>query len=284
MQPGTKLRKEQCPSPDEYDAERHAKYRQGLGGLVHLANWTHPEIAFAVSTLSQFMANPGKAHMDALIALYKYVAGAAETEIEFRVRRHNERDPVIVTLLADSDYAADLDTRRSRTGVAMYIDLCLVHWRSRLQSSVSLSTAESEFMALGDAVQSGIWLQNLLQELGVEYVLKSTIFCDNQAAVAIGHNPSHAKYAKHIDIRWFFVRDMVKAGRFNIVYINTDENIADIFTKPLAKPKLLKFRDELFGVGYILEELINSDLTKLRTITQLTDMDIDESMAAPFGK
>jgi hypothetical protein len=285
MQPSTKLRKEQCPSPEEYDAEMHQKFRQGLGGLVHLANWTHPEIAYAVSTLSQFMANPGKAHMDALVGLYKYVYGAADTEMIFRRRpRDSEKDPVIITLLSDADYAADVDTRRSRTGVAMYIDLCLMHWRSRLQQSVSLSTAESEFMALGDAVQSGIWLQNLLQELGIPFVEKTVIFCDNQAAVAIGHNPSHAKYAKHIDIRWFFVRDMVKAGRFDIVYINTDENIADIFTKALAKPKLLKFRDELFGTGPILEELIVSDLGKLRTITQMTDMDIDEDKAAEFGK
>ena len=211
--------------------------------------------------------------------------GAADTEMIFRRRpRGSEKDPVIITLLSDADYAADIDTRRSRTGVAMYIDLCLMHWRSRLQQSVSLSTAESEFMALGDAVQSGIWLQNLLQELGIPFVEKTVIFCDNQAAVAIGHNPSHAKYAKHIDIRWFFVRDMVKAGRFDIVYINTDENIADIFTKALAKPKLLKFRDELFGTGPILEELIVSDLGKLRTITQMTDMDIDEDKAAEFGK
>ena len=110
-----------------------------------------------------------------------------------------------------------------------------VVWSSKKQSMVALSTAEAEYVAATHCAKQVIWHRSLLNEVGISLPSTSTIFSDNQAAVSIAHHLEHHAQTKHIDIAHHFLRDLVQNGTLNLVYINTQINLADIFAKSLPK-------------------------------------------------
>jgi hypothetical protein len=124
----------------------------------------------------------------------------------------------------------------------------LISWCSKLQHSVSLSTAESEYQALTAAAQEFIWLQRLFTEMGLCTVVKPLLYSDNKACIAIANNPVMHKYTKHIDVRLHFIRELLQRDVLEVKYIETQLNVADIFTKGLAKQLFQRFRDYLFGI------------------------------------
>ena len=163
------------------------------------------------------------------------------------VDRHvQNRDWEQLVGFADSDYGGDTDTRRSMRGYAVYYNGDLIVTKAKLDTVVSLSSGEAEVSALVLCVQEVNWLRGLLQELGDEEVgeYPSVIFEDNQAACAMVENPNklHTR-TKHIAIRKHWVADQVVGGEVRIVWIGTDVQIADIFTKSLSKGKFEVFRN-----------------------------------------
>ena len=174
---------------------KHSEYRSILGCIAHCANYTHPEIAYAVSVASQYMSNPGESHFVFLIHILNYLSSNNHVEIKFR------RSPngLVLTGYSDSDYAADIDTRRSRTGFCFFIGNNICGWKSKLQPSVALSTAEAEYMALCDACTYSIWMRALMHDLGYPQTSPTPIYCDNKSAIAISHNHYHTRpYIPHL--------------------------------------------------------------------------------------
>ena len=110
-----------------------------------------------------------------------------------------------------------------------------VAWSSKKQNTVALSTAEAEYIAATHTAKQVLWHRSLFKELEIDLPRTSTIFSDNQAAVAIAHHPEFHARTKHIDIAHHFLRDLVKSRILNIVYVNTHNNLADIFTKGLSR-------------------------------------------------
>ena len=108
-------------------------------------------------------------------------------------------------------------------------------WSSKKQSTVALSTAKAKYVATTHCAKQVIWHRSLLNEDGISLPSTSTIFSDNQAAVSIAHHPEHHAQTKHIGIAHHFLCDLVQNGTLNLVYINTQINLADIFTKSLPK-------------------------------------------------
>ena len=121
----------------------------------------------------------------------------------------------------------------------------MISWSSRKQSSVALSTAEAEYISASDAGKEAIWLRKLLGGL-FDGVLETTVIqCDNQSCVKLSENPVFHDRSKHIEMRYHYLRDMVHKGAIRLQYIPTEEQIADIFTKPLTAVKFVYFRDKL---------------------------------------
>ena len=106
---------------------------------------------------------------------------------------------------------------------------------SKKQASVALSTAEAEYISAMHAAKQVLWHHSLFQELEIDLPATSTIFSDNQAAIVIAHHPEFHARTKHIDITYHFLRDLVKSGTLNLVYVNTHKNLADLFTKGLPR-------------------------------------------------
>ena len=114
-----------------------------------------------------------------------------------------------------------------------------ISWSSKRQTCVALSTTEAEFIAATEATKEAVWFQRLLTELGRPQ-RTTQLRCDNQGAIALVNNPVFHQRTKHMDIRFFFIREAQEEGKIDINYINTDEQLADIFTKALASPRFSK--------------------------------------------
>nr|GEZ04430.1 retrovirus-related Pol polyprotein from transposon TNT 1-94 [Tanacetum cinerariifolium] len=137
----------------------------------------------------------------------------------------------------DSDYAGDLDKRRSMTGYVFTMAKALISWKSTLQSTTALSTTEAEYMAMTEAVKEAIWLQGLLGELGIKQKFV-TMHSDRQSAIHLAKNQVYHARAKHIDVRYHFIREILKEGGVKIQKIHTFKNPADMLTKVVAGIKL----------------------------------------------
>lgn len=238
---GVKLTKDQCPtSEDDILEMRGVPYLQLLGSIAYAAIGTRPDLAYAIGVLSQFGANPGSAHWTALKRLIRYLKGTADLGLVL-----GGLDDVVVTGWSDSDWAADLDSRRSIAGFTFDIAGGMVSWSSKKQPTVALSTAEAEYMAMAHASKEAIWLRTLLSEIGFPQESPSTIHVDNQGAIALANNPVHHARTKHIDIRHHFIRERIQSQEIELVYCPTDQMIADVLTKGLAKPKHEGFVSDL---------------------------------------
>ena len=119
----------------------------------------------------------------------------------------------------------------------------LVSWKSKKQQTVALSTCEAEYTALAETVQEGKFLKQLCVDLGIIAVSKSILVnADNQGAIKLAKNPAFHKRSKHIDVKCHFIRSEVQQGTVSIRYITSEENLADIFTKPVSRVRLDKFK------------------------------------------
>jgi hypothetical protein len=144
---------------------------------------------------------------------------------------------VVLSGYCDADWAGDLDERKSTTGYAFYVGHGLVSWNSKRQPTVALSTAEAEYMAATQAVKEAMWLKQLLSEMGFTQSQGVVIHSDNQGCIALTKNPAYHSRTKHIDIRHHFIRDRVDAGDVELQYCATDDMVADVLTKALAREK-----------------------------------------------
>lgn len=221
------------------------KYREVIGSLIYLMTSTRPDLSFVVSKLSQYLSEPKKQHWVAAKHVLRYLKCTVDQELCFR------KQDVDLKLVAysDADWAADQNDRRSVTGYCFSLSETgpVVSWKSKKQPTVALSTCEAEYMALSATTQESMYLVNLLKGMDTLNFTPVNIFEDNQGAIALSKNPVTRQRCKHIDIRYHFVRSVVSDGKIVLHYCPTDDMVADVFTKPVAKVRMDKFRCFLFG-------------------------------------
>ena len=208
-------------------------YREAIGSLMYVSVATRPDITFAVSTLSQFLENPGEAHWEAVKHVYRYLSGTRDTVLTYGGERHG------LIGYTDADGASQ-EHRRAISGYAFIIDGGAVSWSSRKQELVTLSTAEAEYVAATHAAKECLWLRRLIGDLHLHLATPTTLFCDNQAAIRLAHADNYHARTKHIDIRFHFIRDTIERGYVMFTYCPTDDMTADILTKALARWKVSK--------------------------------------------
>jgi hypothetical protein len=207
-------------------------YATLIGSLMYLALGTRPDIAYAVNKLAQFTSQPKPKHWTALKRIFRYLKGTRNHGLTFG----GSEELLIndLNIYCDADWASDAD-RKSVSGFVITMAGGAIAWSSKKQSTVALSTAEAEYVAATHIAKQVLWYRSLFQELELPLPSTSTIFSDNQAAISIAHHPEFHARTKHIDIAHHFLRDLVESEIINLVYIKTDENLADIFTKGLPK-------------------------------------------------
>ena len=237
MAPGYIPLKADSPTTDDEKQEMaKVPYRQLIGSLLYASLGTRPDITFAVSVLSRFNNNPGAKHWKAAKRILRYLIGTKNKGLVFQQRDPKAKVPLVI--FSDSDWGSNPEDRKSVAGRCVCLGGGLVTWASKRQQTTALSSCEAEFLALSEAVKEALWLRQVLKEMGVEYDDPVVIRVDNQAAIALTNNPVLHQRSKHIDIRYFRIREEVKAGRIKLVYVPTGENLADVFTKA---PSLQQF-------------------------------------------
>ncbi|KAL5557135.1 hypothetical protein UlMin_039371 [Ulmus minor] len=172
-------------------------------------------------------------HWEAVKWIFRYVKGASDVGLLYK--RCESASAKLVGYV-DADFAGDLDKRRSLTGYVFTLFGCTVSWKAQLQPVVALSTTEAEYIAATEGVKEAMWLKGLVGELGCVHD-KVEVFCDNQSSIHLTKNQMFHERTKHIDIKLHFIRDVVSRGIVTVEKIHTDENPADMLTKPVTGDK-----------------------------------------------
>lgn len=146
---------------------------------------------------------------------------------------------------SDSDLADDLDDRKSTSGAVFFLGLCLITWLSQKQKIMALSSCEAEYIAATTSACQGIWLARLLAHLLNKETEKVELRIDNKSAISLCKNHVYHERTKHIDRRYHFIRECVEAGRIEVEHVSSDEQRADVLTKPLGCVKFIAMRQKL---------------------------------------
>jgi hypothetical protein len=210
-------------------------YVSAVGALMYLAIAMHPDIAFAVGVLCRFMARPGPEHWKAVKHLFRYLRGTIDYRLTYAP---DASAPKPFYAYSNADHGGNRNNSRSTSAYVVKIGSGAVLWMSRLQPIVALSTTEAEFIAAASAGQEVVWMRQLLGELGFLIACLSLLLLDNQSAIQVGKNPEHHGRMKHLDLRFFWLRDVIAAGQIALRYVPTADMAADLLTKGLARIKV----------------------------------------------
>jgi len=239
--PGTILSRDEEGTP--VDA---IKFKQVIGSLMYLTV-TRPDLMYGVSLISRYMANPKESHWAAAKRILRYLKGTIEYGIFYQ-----QGGKTGLIAYSDSNYAGDLDDRRSTSGSVFLIGTGAVSWASKKQPVVSLSTTEAEYIAAAFCACQCIWLRRILEHLGSEEREATKIQCDNNSTIQLSKNLVFHGRSKHIAVRFHFLRDLVKEQVVCLSYCCTEEQLADIMTKALKQEQFERLR-QMLGVVKISE-------------------------------
>ncbi|CAN0135195.1 unnamed protein product, partial [Heterosigma akashiwo] len=203
-------------------------YRTVVGKLLYPANLTRPDLSPAVGRLALHAR-----HMAMAKRTLRYLKGTTDHGLLYRAV--SLTCPKAVAF-SDSDWASDLDDRKSTTGYCIFIGLCLVAWKALKQDLTALSSTKGGVRCPCLHLPGDPFFRDLLKEIGFEQSGPTTIFVDNLSAQFIAEGAT-SKKCKFIEIKFHFIRDCIAKGLVRVIHISSEENLADLFTKPLGSPR-----------------------------------------------
>jgi hypothetical protein len=225
------------PSIDQEDLDDGAKARYGsaIGALMYLMTGTRPDIAFALATLSRFLARPQSHHQAALQRVLRYLKGTQTLRITYRKGN--------LIGYTDADFGGSVVTEGaySTSGYVFKLAGGPISWSSKKQGEIATSTTHAEYIGQYNAILHLQWLRTFLKETGMYHSPVTHIMADNQSAIALSHNPEFHKRTKHFNVKLHYQRSILEQGSIDIRYIPTTLEAADGLTKPLGPTELIKF-------------------------------------------
>jgi hypothetical protein len=213
---------------------------------MYLAITTRPDISYAVGVLARFNSNPGPIHWKAVKHLLRYLKGTLDVKLVYGPTGDLSQE--LFLTYSDADHGGNTDNGRSTGGYLVKLGAGAVSWSSKLQTMVALSTTEAEYITAVEATKEILWMRQFMGELRYSPSSSSTLLMDNQSAISVSKNPEHHGRMKHLDLRWYWLRDVVDSGVVKPVFVPTEDMAADILTKSLMGPYMEKCR-KLMGLG-----------------------------------
>jgi hypothetical protein len=213
-------------------------YRSMIGSLLYLTA-SRPDIMFSVCMCARFQASPKETHLIAVKRILRYLKHTPSIGLWYPKGALFE-----LIGYSDSDYARCKVDRKSTSGGCHLLGRSLVSWSSKKQNSVALSTAEAKYIAAGACCAQILYMKQTLLDYGV-VLEKIPLLCDNESVVKLANNPVQHSRTKHIDICHHFLRDHVAKNDISLEGVRTEDQLADIFTKPLDEATFCRLRNEL---------------------------------------
>ena len=183
--------------------------------------------------------------------LVSYTSKVFKRHKDLGLRYFSDADPTkrnVLSGFVDSDWAADVNDRKSQTGYVFFLNGAPISWTSSKQTTPALSTAEAEYMALAAATQEALYLRQLLECLGYPQSQATVIGEVNQGCIALAESTAFSKRTRHIDIRYHFIRQHIEDGAIRIEYVPTVDQLADALTKALPRIKHGEFTSGTMAV------------------------------------
>ncbi|KAM1357424.1 hypothetical protein ACFX2H_031230 [Malus domestica] len=230
---------EKLTTDDGSGAASEELYRSMVGSLLYLTA-TRPDVMYASSLLARFMHCPTSKHVGTAKRVLRYIKGTLDYGLEY-VKGKNS----MLIGFCDSDWSGSIEDSKSTSGYAFSFGSGVFSWASVKQNCVALSTAEAEYISASEATTQAIWLRFVLEDFGEFQTEATPVHCDNTSAIAITKNSVFHQKTKHINRRYHFIKDALKDGIIDLVYCPTNEELADIFTKPLPKDRFNYLRSML---------------------------------------
>nr|GFA21441.1 retrovirus-related Pol polyprotein from transposon TNT 1-94 [Tanacetum cinerariifolium] len=215
----------------------HSDYQSMIGSLMYVTS-SRPDIMFATCMCARYQANPNGHHVSAVKMIFCYLKGTINLGLWYP--KDSRFD---LTAYSDADHAGCHSDRKTTSGSVQFLGDKLVCWSSKKQNYVSISTGESEYVAVSSCCAQVLWMRaqvlwirTQLTDYGFFYD-KVTIYCDSKSAIAISCNPVQHTRTKHIDVRYHFIKDHVEKGTIELYFVGTEYQLADLFTKSLPEAR-----------------------------------------------
>ncbi|GJZ52741.1 retrovirus-related pol polyprotein from transposon TNT 1-94 [Tanacetum coccineum] len=228
---------------DEADSVDSSKYQGMISSLLYLTA-SKPDIMFSVYLCAHFQENPKTTHLEGVKRIFRYIRGTTHLGLWY------PKGTGIETIVyEDSDHTGDYIDHKSTRGVCTFMRCFLTSWFAKKQTALAISTTEAEYVSAGKACQQALWMKQALIDCDIR-LDDILIMCDNKGAIDLRKNPVQHSRTKHI-----FLCDNVQKGNFSIEKFASEDNIADIFTKPLKREVFNYLR---LGLG-MMELIMDSD-------------------------
>lgn len=239
---------------DQASKEDIKEYQKQIGSLIYLTTATRADLAYPIGLLARFMSNPGLQHFKALSRVWQYLIYSKDYSLEYKY--HSDSSIGLIGY-SDSDWGGDI-SRKSTTGYTFliansfkksYSNRTAISWNSKLQKTIALSSCESEYMALKEAIKESLYIKSLISQIpAINSTIKDTkvLYTDSQSSIDLANNPIYHSRTKHIDIQYHFVRENVINNVISLVYCPTSSLLADGLTKAIPTDK---FNELVEGLG-----------------------------------
>ena len=221
------------------EPEDHKRYRRAVGQLLWLSS-VRPDIMYAVKELSRGLSAPTSEHEAKVKHLLKYLAGTKnfEQKLQPTLSLSPQHKAIDINIYVDSDWAGCHDTRRSTSGVSLFVLGANILSHSRTQATVALSSGEAELYAIGSGTADALFVRSLVEESKLFQKANLCIFTDSNVGKSIASRFGASRKTKHVELRYLYVQELVASGMVRVKKVLGTLNPADILTKYIAKDTL----------------------------------------------
>lgn len=235
--------------------EEHELYRSIVGSILYAANITRVDLAYIVNTLARYQVAPQNYHLAAARKILRYIAGTTKYQLVFKASDSGGTDISTdirtnynTVIYVDSSWGNSKDDRKGTGGHLVMINKCPITWQSKRHTTTPLSSTEAEFYALTTAVREALFLKQwfrVYKGLNITIDIK----CDNQGAIHMSDHTTDHNRTKHIDIKYYFIREHIRKNKLSISYIRTTDQLADILTKAMPAPNFKRLSKLVLDQG-----------------------------------
>ena len=243
---GDRFSKSQCPQNDiKRNHMKAVPYSSVVGSLMYAQVCTRLDIAFVVDMLGRYLSDTGQSHWKAGKKVLMYLQGSKDLMLTYRCT-----DTLRVVGFSDSDYACCVNDKKSTFGYIFMMAKGAVSWKSIKQTLIASSTMEVVYVACYEATCHAIWLRNFISALEVVHSISRPLklFCDNSVVVSFSMNIRSTSCSKHIDVKFFFVKEKVSKSLISVEHTPTTSMLAGPLTKGLP---ICVFQEHVTRIGLL---------------------------------